>query len=96
MATREFTPLRTPAHSGQAVIQLETHRHPAGLFADQPMLHTALTSRVLKPTARSRRVDLRASSEEGDYEERHYADQNVDNAAHHDPANSSYRCPFRR
>ena len=41
-------------------------------------------------------VDLWARSDERDYEERHYSDQNVDNAAHRDPANSSHRRPFRR
>jgi hypothetical protein len=45
---------------------------------------------------RSRLLDLEARAEEGDDEKRHYSDQNVDDAAHHDPADSSYRCPFRR
>jgi hypothetical protein len=99
MAAREFTPLRMPAHSEQAVIQLESHHHPAGLLADPPvLLHGADDSR----TDRGAEADspqslghLGARSEEGDHEERHDSDQNVDNAAHHDPANSSYRCPFR-
>jgi hypothetical protein len=45
------------------------------------------TDRGAEYEGRSRLVDLRARSEEGDNEERHYSDQNVENAAHHDPAN---------
>jgi hypothetical protein len=48
------------------------------------------------PPNSERLVDLWARSDERDYEERHYSDQNVDNAAHRDPANSSHRRPFRR
>lgn len=54
------------------------------------------TDRGAEAESRSRLVDLGARSEEGDDEERHYCDQNVDNAAHRDPANSSHRLPRRR
>lgn len=89
-----------PAYCGRGGLQLETRRYPAGLLADLPMLHTAATTRApnrgAEAESRSRLVDLSARSEKGDYEERHHSDQNVDNAAHHDPAKSSHRHPFRR
>ena len=90
---RPPTPNRPLSNSKRVVTQLDS-------WLIRQCFYTALTTRAPteepKPTARSRLVDLGARSEEGDHEERHYSDQNVDNAAHHDPANSSYRCPFRR
>jgi hypothetical protein len=100
MATREFTPLRTPrplrtgplSNWKRVVTQLDFSLiHPRFTA-----LKNSRTDRGADGESRSRLVDLRARGEEGDDEERHYSGQNVDSAAHHDPANSSSRCPFRR
>jgi hypothetical protein len=86
-----LTSLRVSAHGSGAVTRIDDMA-----TREFTPLRTLRAGRGAEAESSSRLVDLSARSEEGDYDERHYSHQNVDNAAHQGPASSSYRLPFRR